>query len=141
MQAQIRRARLSEKLGWGRPIVCAVRDLPVYVFDATHGAITDLHGRVLSSRIGNYPGGRFALPGGGSLLVESGPDGWSFDGQSVQETWPTPKQRVWVSGKRIFAVRPEDDVLLFDFEGDAPPLDVVLMGFYIYWGFPTTTST
>lgn len=126
--------RAATRAEWGgifRPVACVVGTRVVYFFRSFKGILCDGEKREIFKIPFGYSGGPFCFPDGTSLTLDRGVSGRVFDGCPLEERWPTPKQRILVSGRRIIRVRPEDDVLLFDFEGALPPMDLAVMAFLI----------
>jgi len=136
MKAQIRRATKQEKSGFFRPLVCVALDRVFYLYESWTGVVRDATDRIVISRASVSENRGYILPNGKLLFVECDLHGWYFDGHRVEERWPTPNKRLLVSGERVFRVKPEDDTLLFDYNGDVPPLDMVLVGFHLLLGVP-----
>lgn len=132
MIAQIRGATWREKPTIFGPLVCVVESGIWYFYYSWRDEITDKNHSTIASRATSYKEGLYTLPDGQTLSVQRRLGGLYLDSEKLIEQWPTPYQRLLVSGARIFKVKPEDDTLLFEYKGDCPPLDMALAGFHIY---------
>lgn len=134
MEAHVRLASYSEKKGFFRPFVCTAEGKIAYFYRPWLGTVTDLNETLLFTRTSAFSKDVFVFPDGTSLRVQVGSGGLVFDSCELKEQWPTPTQRVFVAGKRLIRVKPEDDTLIFDFIGDRPPMDMAMMAFFIQSG-------
>lgn len=73
----------------------------------------------------------YSFPDGSSIVVERSFSKLKLDGFQLKEAWPLPTKRMFVAGNREFIVKPEDDTLLFKYDGELPRLDMVLAAFLV----------
>lgn len=130
MQAQIRFATRKEVRRFLRPKVCVVGDEVHYSFEAWTGRLTDLIQKLTLAPTREGRTSAYTLPDGTTLRITKAPGCWLFNGQPLQERWPTTHRRELVTGTYVIKVRPEDDALFIDATDGHPDIGAALVAFY-----------
>jgi hypothetical protein len=129
MKAQIRTATRKEFPGICRPKVCVIEDKLVYRFEPWSGRVIDIETKEVFAPQKENGTPIYQFPQGRRFSVKEESGRWVFNGISMEERWPTPYRREFISGSYVIDVKPEDDTLSFSFDS-RPEVDHALVAFY-----------
>jgi hypothetical protein len=106
-----------------------VEDRLVYRFEPWSRRIIDIETKEVFSPREENEMLIYQFPNGVKLSVKEDGGRWAFNGESMEERWPTAYRRQLISGSYVIDVQPEDDTMFFSFDRQ-PELDHALVAFY-----------